>query len=806
MRRAPSAKRIGGKMLKNYFKIALRNIYRYKTFSFINIIGLAIGLAVSFSIMIYIIHELSYDKHNKNYDRIYRLDSHWIDNDWRLPMTVYPLAETIKKEIPGIEETTRIRNYSNVKLLRNQTEFNFQYNYFADPSLLKIFTIPFLQGNANTALSDPNSIILSEKTAQIIFGTTDVIGEYLTAQYDTNHVKVKVTGIIRDQTQPSTIAPNSILPLELLFKINKIAKAGEDNWINIQAITTYLLLNERVGIQHLEKQIRLLNDDRTKDIEKYVMNIDFHVVPLSNTYFETIRKNAPPNFPIIDKEMLTIYSVIAFSILLLACINYVMLSSAKSSIRNTEIGIRKVIGARRRDITIQIIFESNVTLLLSLPLTILFIDLIFPVIQDIVGREINNAFYTNIYFLLGLIAIIIFIGIVSGSYIAFYLSVLKPVNIFKTKYISSPDRFSLKRFLLGFQIVVFVILLFSALVLKSQMHYIHNKDLGYDTKNMILIDCNNIKGSEEAFKNSIVQHSAVTDYAFTNHALPLSPINKWKISTETNPDIKHIMLCPVLGMDYPRFSKMKLIKGEFPDKNNKEQYVILNETAAKMLGNENIIGENISLLGMENRQVIGIVQDFNINSLKEEIMPVVMQLSNRNLYLALRITPGRTFEAMEYFREKWAEFSEKQINFQFIEDKIDYLYEEEIHFEKVIDFFTLIAILIASMGLFGLVMFSTQQRTKEIGIRKVLGASVTNILGMLSKEYILLVIAGTIIASPIAYYLMNQWLNNFVYKINIGPSIFILVFVIALVITLFTIGIHAIKAATANPVESLKYE
>ncbi|MGD8777468.1 MAG: ABC transporter permease [Ignavibacteria bacterium] len=793
-------------MFKNYLKIALRNIYRNKTFSFINIVGLAIGLAVSFSIIIYVVHELSYDKHNENYDRTYRIDSHWIDNDWRLPRTNYPLAEAIKNEIPGIEEAARIKNYSNVKLLRNQTEFNFDYNYFIDPSLLKIFTIPFLKGDINTALSNTNSIVLSENTARTIFGTTEVIGDYLTVQYDTNVVQVKVTGIIRDESQPSTIVPHSILPLELLFRINKIAKAGEENWIDIQAITTYLLLKERVDIRHLEKQIRLLNDDRTKDIENYVMNIDFHVVPLGDTYFETIRKNAPSNFPIIDKDMLTIYSVIAFSILLLACINYVLLSFAKSSIRNTEIGIRKVIGARRRDIAGQIIFESIITLLLSFPLTIFFIELIFPVIQDVVGREINNTFFTNIYFLLALVAITALIGVAAGSYIAFYLSVLKPVNIFKTKYSTSPNKFNLKRFLLCFQIVVFVILLVSALVLKSQMRYIYNKDLGYDTKNMVLIYCNAIEGREEAFKNSIVKHSAVTDYAFTLNTLPLPVMNKWKVSSEANPINKHIMLCPRLGMDYPRFSKMKLIKGEFPDKNNKECCVILNETAAKMLGDENIIGKNISLLGMVNRRVVGIVQDFNINSLKEEIMPVVMQLSNLNSYLALRITPGRTFEAMEYFSEKWSEFSEESISFQFIEDRIDYLYEEEIHFEKVIDFFTLVAIIVASMGLFGLVMFSTQQRTKEIGIRKVLGASITNILGMLSKEYVLLVITGTIIASPIAYYFMNKWLNNFVYKITIGPSIFILALAIALVITMLTIGIQAIKAATANPGESLRYE
>jgi len=791
-------------MIFNYFKIALRNILRNKVFSFINIVGLSIGIAVSFCIFVFIIYELSYDRHHKNFEQIYRVDSQWKDVDFRVPMTSVPLAESIKREIPGIKEFVRFYHKSSLEFIHENSSFKIDHNYFVDPSIFDVFSYSFLEGDAKAFSSRTNSIILSNSTALKIFGRTDVLGEVITFKYKSSNVDVEIVGIIKDENLPSSITPEILVPFGLLQKLD--SSFSNDDWVQLQRVVTFLLLEDAIDVKELAKKIKKLNAQKSANNPNYIMDVNFYVVPLKETYFVNDRDFVPSYIPVVNKDKIIIYSVISISILLMACINFVLLTSAKVSIRYLEIGVRKVLGAQKRDIVQQIILESVLTLMLTLPLTVVFIELIFPYFQDVINIQINSSFYTSFIYVIGLVTINIFIGIVAGSYISFLLFRMKPIDILTRKLSPNFSNLNFRRILLLFQIVVFIALLISTIILKYQMQYIYNKDLGFDNRNVVVIKCREIEGREDVFKNLVVQHPRILDYTFTAHIFPVNRGNKFTISAEKNLNDQFLMIFSRVGNDYPSFSKMELITGKFPTTNKKKK-VIINETAARLLDYENPIGKNILLFGRSKREIIGVVKDFHINTLRDKILPVAMHIYETKERLVLRIANDKVYETLDFIRTQWNELSDTPLDYEFTEDRVvEYLYKNEIRFEKLIDFFTSIAILISTMGLFGLMMFSAQQRTKEIGVRKVLGASIFDVLKLLSKEFITLVLLGSVIAFPIAYYFMQEWLDNFAYKISITPDIFIIALVIALLITLVTITLQGFKTAFSNPIDSLRDE
>ncbi len=791
-------------MFENYFKIAFRNIIRNKVFTFINIVGLSISIAVSFCIFVFIVYELSYDKHHKNYNRIYRVESQWKDIDFRVPMTSVPLGETIKRETPGIKDFVRFKYKSNLEFTYQNSSIKIDHNYFADPSIFNVFSYSFIEGDAKTFSSKTNSIILSKSTAQKLLGTTNVLGKIISFKYDSTNIDVEIAGVIRDENLPASIVPNTIIPFSLLQKLDSYF--SNDDWVQLQAVVTYLLIDDNIDIKLLEKEIRKINNERTADIPNYVMDVNFFVVPLSETYFVNNQSNVPKFIPVVNKNKILIYSVIAIAILLMACINFVLLTSAKLSTRYLEFGIRKVVGAQKRDIVYQTIIESVLTLLLTIPLTIIFIELIFPYFQDIINIQIKPSFYTSLIYVIGLIVLNVFIGIASGLYISFLIHKMEPTDIFNKKISANFSNVAFRKLLLIFQFVVFITLLISMIVLKYQMNYIYSQKPGFDNTNVISVYCKDIKGKEEVFKNQVVQYSGILDYAFTSNVFPLNRGNKFKISGEKNPNDQHIMIFPLVGNKYPSFSKMQLIAGKFPDNDNKQPEIIINEKAAKLLGYKNPIGKNILLFGKYPKKIIGVVKDFHINTFRDEIMPVAMLVKNFRYRFVLRIAADKINETLNFIRTQWSKLSDAPLNYEFTEDRLEYLYKNEIRFEKLIDFFTAIAILISTMGLFGLIMFSVQQRTKEIGVRKVLGASIFDILKLLSKEFITLILTGSIIASPIAYYFMNKWLQNFAYRISINIWMFLISGALALIIALIAVSIIAIRTSLANPVDSLRSE
>ncbi len=765
---------------------------------------MAIGLAVSFCIIIYITHELSYDKHLENYDNIYRVDSHSSDLQWRQALTNIPLAAEAKRTIPGIDNFVRLRKDSKAKLILDRKEFKFDNTYFADPSVFDIFSFDFLRGNHTAALSDPYSAVITESTARKCFGNTDIIGQSLNVQIDSNSATVIITGVIKDEKMPATLVPDAILPLELIYKLDKFYKP--DDWFALQKVHTYLYLSENADIKKIEKELKIINDDKNKDNEGFVINLEFSVIPLRDTYFTNEGYAVIPWLPIINFENIFIYSGIAILILLLACINFIVLTSARYSVRNTEIGVRKVIGAKRTDIARQLITESVLTSILALPLALIFIELIFSFFEEIINRQIHSSFYTSIYFLAGFIVINFLVGIISGSYNALTYSRMNTINIFKNKFNTFGSRLNLKKVLISFQMVVFISLIISTLVLNSQLKLTHEKDLGFDTENFLEINCWTIDGKQEVFKNSLSSYPGIIDIVFTSSTFPYTRGNRYVVSSADNPERNGTFGCPLVGYDYPKLINMLLIKGEFPTSGNYKRKAILNETAVKELGYDDPVGKYILLFNSIRLEVIGVVKDFNLNSLRDAIRPVAIRIGNFDSRLVIKYDPAKVEETMKFINNAWKEVTSEPIYITFLDEKINQMYNEEYRFSKAINFFTIIAIIIAAMGLFGVVLFSTQQRTKEIGIRKILGASVPGIVHLVIYEFLVILIAAFIIAAPLSYYFMNLWLQDFAYRIDIGFGIYMLAATLAFLIIVSTVIIQAVRAARANPVESLKYE
>ena len=791
-------------MFFNYLKIAFRNIYRNKIFSFINIAGLAVGLAVCFCIIIYITYELSYDKQNKNYDNIYRVESDWSANDWRSSFTCIPLAEAAKENIPGIRSYARVSHQSRDTIIYSNKNLSFKDEYFADPTIFDVFTFKFLHGNSKSALNDLHSIVLSAKSALKIFGKTDVVGKLLTIKHDSISIPVKIAAIFRHDDSPATIKPDLILPLRLLYKLNK--HVDPNDWVQIQQVNTYLLLNNNSDIKLLEKQLKKIYDNGAGKEVASMQDLKYHVVPLSQSYFVFKGLYAPSWIPVIDKEKLYIYSAIALLVLILACINFVLLSAAKFSTRNIEIGIRKVIGARRKDIALLLIFESIITTILAFPIALLFIELLFPYFKEIINRDIPSGFYTSFSFFIYFISINVVVGILSGIYTTYTVSKAKPVEVLRKRFGKAEKRINLKRILISLQMIIFIGLIISAIILKAQMELTHKIDLGFDVNNMLMIRCNGLNGKQNVFKNSLSGYPGIKDMAFTLNVFPYIRGNRFGVTSAENPGSQKSFGVPNVGYNYPKLVHMKLIAGNFPTADNYRGKTIINETAVRQLGLKSPVGKTIVVMNRIKKKIIGVVKDFHINSLRDKIRPVAMHFVNANFYLLIKYSPGKRDEVLSFIKGEWKKISDKPIDITYLDERIDELYKNELRFSKAVDLFTILAILIAGMGLFGIVLFSTQQRIKEIGIRKILGASIFEIINLFLKEILLLICISAIIAGPIAYYFMNKWLLDFAYRVEINWWIYALAFGITLLITFVATVFQIIKAANANPVESLRYE
>ena len=806
-------------MFKNYFKVAFRNLWKNKGYSAINILGLAIGLATCLLIMVYVVDELSFDKFNKKADRIYRVDGdiNFGGTHWILAVGPDPMGATLKKDFPQVEQFVRFRNYGGFRVKKGNENVQENSVIHVDSTLFDVFTLPVIQGDPKTALDDPSSVVITEKIARKYFNSTDVVGKVLVVDDTRNY---KVSAVIRDIPDQSHFKFDFFVPLN-----SEESKQG--NWLS-NNFNTYIVLKEGADPKQLESQLgtlitkyvgpqayQLLNATM-EDLEKSGSYVRYGLTPLTKIHLHS-NKTAElgANGSI---QYVYIFSAIALFILLIACVNFMNLSTARSSNRAKEVGVRKVLGSNKKNLISQFLTESVLISFIALVLAIGIAQLLLPYFNQLSGKDIDMGWFSKPWLLPSLLLLVLVVGVLAGSYPSFYLSSFQPVSVLKGKLSGGFKRSWLRSGLVVFQFATSVILIVGTVVIYSQLDFIRSKRLGFDREQVMVVQNGFALGNQaKTFRNELknikgVENVTMTGFLPTGNNRSDSPLfpeaslnQKTAVSMQTwYVDENYI---PTLKME---IAKGRNFSAQMPTDSSA---IILNEAAAKMLPFDDPIGKTLYYLtdiqtkAATAYQVIGVVKDFNFNSLREQVTPMVLFFDEERGSIAIRFQTSDISSLVAQVQNKWKSIAPNQpFSYTFMDEDFNNIYQSEQRIGKIALSFSVLAILIACLGLFGLVTYAAEQRTKEIGIRKVLGASVSNIVRMLSKDFMKLVIVAMIIAFPLAWYFMNKWLEDFAYRINIDWKVFALAGLAAILIAIVTVSFQAIKAALTNPVKNLRTE
>ncbi len=813
-------------MLKNYFKTAWRNLKKNKIFSFINIAGLSIGISVCFIIMLYVQDELSFDRFNKNSDRIVRVAFKTDINGGKIfeSNVMPPVASAMKNDYPKVQDATRITVAGAPKISYKGRSFKDDELALVDPNFFSIFTFPFTEGNASIALQQPNTIVISKDIAKKYFGSEDAMGKMLsivvgkTAAFKDSIEFYKVTGIMNN------MPANSHFHFDLLASMMGFKDAKSDSWMGSNFFT-YILLKPGADYKNLESKLPgmvekymgpqiqqnmgiSLKQFRTKGNE-----LGFVLQPLTS-----IHLYSHSNFelsPSGDASYVYIFGGIAVFMLLVACINFINLSTASASKRAKEIGVRKVIGSGKSQLIKQFLIESALLVFAALLISFIIIQLTLPMFNNISGKDLSFDF--NIKIIASFIGLGILVSFFAGIYPAFFLSSFKPLSVLKGKFTENNKSFGLRSSLVVFQFFISVGLIIGTIVVWQQMKYIQNKNLGYDKEQLLTIPNSYALGkNEQLYKQDMLQDPRIVSATISSYK-PAGPSSGGNALSYPEGHANAIMKTQEYHVDeqyIPTFN-MHVAAGRNFSKAfaTDSTGIIINETAAKAYGwnTQRAIGK-IIIRQNSNRgtnvpyHVIGVVRDFNFQSLHEPITPLLMTLEpDWGLIFKVKTTDVRGLIAS--MKKEWSKFNtDEPFTYNFMDDLYNKTYSAEQKTGTILNIFTWLTILVACLGLFGLATYTAEQRTKEIGIRKVLGASVTQVTQMLSKDFIRLVIIACIIAFPLSFWAMNKWLENFAYRINMSWWMFALAGFAALFIAVFTVSFQAIKAAIANPVASLRSE
>lgn len=801
-------------MIKSYIKIAIRNLKRNISISLINVCGLALGIATCLLISLYITDELSFDRFNKQSDRVVRVvfKGKVKGGDIKESHVMPPVASTMKAELSDVEETARLR-MGGVPLFQIGNQVFHDANLaYVDASFFKIFTLPLLKGDHLTALAEPNTAIISETMARKYFNTNDVIGKELPVKGD--GPIFKITGVMKD------IPKNSHFNFDIFTSIDALEDARSTSWMTSEYYT-YALLKKDVTVKQVETKLATLFDKHVgpqfmagfgmsyEDYKKTGNKIGLYLQPLTDIHLHSdfVYDLSPSG----NIRYLYIFGVIGIFMLLIATINFMNLSTASGSKRFKEVGVRKVLGAGKQKLLIQFFTEGILTTYIALLLAIGIVLLALPLFNHFSGKSLEIgqlSFITTIPLLLGFGLLI---GLFSSSYPALYLSSFNPIMILRNRFNASGNGLGLRSGLVVFQFIVSVGLIFSTVVVSRQLDYMRHIKLGYDKENVVIIQSWPLGANEKAFAERLTQDSRVLHVSHSSYLpagatynnnffiYPKESPNQWVKTLRYDVDEQYI---PTMGM------KLKEGRNFSTTYGNDSLSVVINETAAKNLGwKDNIIGRTLTDKDNKVLQVIGVVEDFHFKPLHETIAPLVMVLNDQagNLIIKTKATDMEKLLATvkQYYN---AYPSDLPFDYSFLDDRYNQTYQSELKTGQLLTIFASLTIFVACLGLLGLAIFTTHQRKKEIGIRKVIGASVPDIARMLSFEFIRLVVIAIIIASPIAWWMMHMWLEDFAYRIDIQWWMFAITGLLAVVIALFTVSSQAIRAAVANPVNSLKDE
>lgn len=806
-------------MLKNYLKIAFRILKKYKGYSFINITGFAIGMACCFLILLWVRDELSYDMFHDKARQIYRIGVQFgkTEKD-RGAYTPPALAEALVLEFPEIQNIVRLNTWPRNLLVRYEDKNFLETKIIkADSSIFDVFTIPFLRGNKKTALTKPNKIVITENIAAKYFGETDPLGKLLTI--GSNQELYEISGVVENCPN------NSHFLYDFIISDNS---RNPSDWGGHSRFT-YIVLQENYPASELEIKfpdfIRKYQADYIQraygvSIEEYYANKDiyynFWLQPLSDIHLNaSIWQDLPSNG---NRMYVYIFSIIALFILLIACVNFVNLSTARATKRSLEVGLRKVVGSNRSQLILQFLGESIIFTFIALALSIVLISLILPTFNDFTQKQMELNIFSDFKIIFTFLAAALFVGIFSGIYPALYLTAFRPIAILRGKIRMGVQSGGLRSGLVIFQFAISIIILLGTMIVYQQLTFFQNQKLGFDKDQVLVIHRANALGKQwPAFRQQLLQQPNITCVSSTG-TLPGRHFDPNGHRLEGAPPNEETPIYTAyVDYDFDELLDLKIYQGRFFSLDmptDSTSAVVINKTTARKLGLNEPIGKRFrkEFGGAKEGEfvtIIGVLEDFNYHSLHHEILPMILRpLKNgKGKFTSVKIISGDLNQTIKSIEKSWNKFSEDQpFEYSFLDEDFDNLYRSEQKMGNIFGIFSGLAIIIACLGLLGLVAFITEQRIKEIGIRKVLGASVLTIVTMLSKEFTKWILIANVIAWPIAYLAMNKWLQNFAYKINIGIYTFLLGALLIFCFAFFTLGYHAIRAAIANPVNSLKYE
>jgi len=810
-------------MIKNYIKTAFRSLQKNKGFTAINVFGLALGLAACLLIVFYVVDELSYDKYNVNASRIYRVneDLKLGDNKVQYAVCMAPLAQTLKTDFPDVENAVRLKKIGDMHVTKGTESILEDNALFADPSIFDVFTLPVIYGDKKTALTEPNTVVITEDMAKKYFGRLNVVGENLII--DGNLQKpIKVTAVIKN------IPEQSHFHADFLVSMASNPDSRSIEWLRSD-YNTYVLMRKGANYKKLEAQFPQflrkysggqMQQELNMSYDTFEKNGSFfrlNMIPLTDIHLHsnpTVTGELGINGNI---EYVYIFSAIAIFILLIACVNFMNLSTARSANRAREVGVRKVLGSPRKHLVLQFLAESTMVTFIAVVIALAAALLLLPAFNHFAGKNIVISSHTLVWLAPSALIAILLIGFLAGLYPAFFLSAFNPMQVLKGKISAGFKGGALRSFLVVLQFSISIFLIIGTLVIYNQLHYIQNRDLGYNRDQVLIIQhAFELGDHAKIFKQEIKQLPGVTNATLSGYLPVKSSRGTGIFYKEAVADPKKSLFPQIWSVDEDYISTlgMKIKSGrnfsaQMPSDSNA---IVINETAAKFLGFTDPANKIVyRSSGGPNPTykpytIIGMVKDFNFSSLHDNISPVVMQLNTDNSSLSIKVNTVNIPALLSQIEAKWKDFTPAHLQYSFMDQDFDAMYRSEQRIGTIFIAFTTLAIVIACLGLFGLAAYAAEQRTKEIGVRKVLGASIMNIASMLSLDFIKLVCISILIASPVAWYLMQKWLQDFAYRINIQWWVIAIAGFAAILIAFITISFQSIKAAIANPVNSLRSE
>jgi len=791
-------------MLHNHLKSIFRSIYRNKLQSFISVFGLTIGIGVSILIALYVQDEYSYDDYHEKADRIHRVVNNWKSGDEITPWarTSTPLAPAIIEEYADVEEAVRIRKNPRTDLLAyGETKFYENTLYFADPSVFKVFSFGLEEGNPETALSDKYSIVLTRRMAQKYFGNEDPIGKVL--KYN-NEYDLKITGVLKEVPANSHFHFDFLADFETVKEVLGERRTNNWFWFDLQ---TYVLLKEGVNYKLFETKLSELMGRKIP--AEYAARFSYFLQPITSIHLNSdlkdeLEKNS-------NESSSYILITTAIFILLMACVNFINLTTANFTRRSLEIGVRKVFGAHRAQLIRQYLFEAVILTFGSFLVSLALTSLALPTFNEFAGKSVVLFDEANLLLLAIMTAAVVLTGFIAGSYPAFYISKLRPVNALKGTVNKTKSALGLRSVLVTFQICVSLILIVATLVVARQLDFVRSADMGFDKEFTIIIPIKDRTKNErhQAVTNAMKESAFVKEVTFTSSM----PGNNNAMSFYYSPEGSE--------MDAQRVSTYLTdnnfssafgisVKDALPTQLDQVEdtigHIVVNQAFVDFFNLENPVGSYV--VGGARNKIIGVVEDFNIKSLHSKVEPIIISYGpNWYRFVAVKVDGNNYKAAVEHLDKVWQEFySGFPVEYSFLDDDMAKFYDSEKRLSSIFSFFSLVAISIAGLGLMSLTIFTINRRMKEIGIRKVLGSSVKGVVLLFSKDLIRLIVIAAVVAVPVGYYLMNEWLRTFAFRINIGIELFIGAVLIMTITILLFVGLQILKASRVNPVNILKYE